>query len=77
MRPISQTRFNALAGYCRRPQALSFAEELNWFEHSDERVLGVLIRDRTGHDFGGMILGRNRKGRFRCISYLGQIEHLA
>lgn len=67
MRRISLARFNALAAYCRKPPTLFFAEEVDWFEHGGERVLGVLIRDRQDGDFGGMILGRDRRGRFRCI----------
>lgn len=71
MRPISLVHFNALAGYCRQPQTPLYAEELKWFEHGDERVLATLIRDRTDSDFGGMILGRDRKGRFRWIGDAG------
>lgn len=71
MRPIPLVRFNALAGYCRQPQSLLYAEELGWFEHGDERVLATLIRDRTDGDFGGMILGRDRRGRFRWIGDAG------
>lgn len=71
MRPISLMRFNALAGYCRLPQAVLFSEELDWFEHGRERVLGTLIRDREDGDFGGMVLGRDRKGRFRGIGDCG------
>lgn len=71
MRPISLVRFNALAGYCRQPQTPLYAEELRWFEHGGERVLGILIRDRTDSDFGGMILGRDRKSRFRWIGDAG------
>ena len=67
MRPISRDRFNILAGYCRKPLAAQIAEELGWFEHGRERVLGVVIRDRVDNDFGGIVMGRDRKGRFRCI----------
>ncbi len=71
MRPISLARFNALAGYCRDPRTLWAAEELKWFEHDGERVLATLIRDRTDDDFGGIILRRDRKGRFR---YAGGVD---
>ena len=67
MRPIYLARFNALAGYCRQPPARLLAEELAWFEHGDERILGFVIRDRADDDFGGMVLGRDQKGRFRWI----------
>lgn len=67
MRPIPLVRFNALAGYCRLPQVSFHSEELKWFEHGGERVLGILIRDPTDGDLGGVVLGRDRKGRFRWI----------
>jgi hypothetical protein len=67
MRPISLMRFNALAAYCRRPEIILYSEELKWFEHSGERVLGVLMRDYADGDFGGQILGRDARGRFRWI----------
>ena len=67
MKPISLVRFNALAGYSRKPGILQIGEELKWFEHGGERVLATLVRDRTDDDFAGMIFGRDRKGRFRWI----------
>lgn len=67
MKPISLVRFNALAGYCRKPGTLLLGEELKWFEHGGEQILATLVRDRTDDDFAGMILGRDRKGRFRWI----------
>lgn len=71
MRTIPLLRFNALAGYARQPQAVVYAEELRWFEHADERVLGVLIRDRTDNDFGGLIFAPDRRHRFRWVSDCG------
>jgi hypothetical protein len=64
-------RFNALAGYCRLPQSVLSAEELGWFEAGGERVLGTLARDLGDGDFGGVVLGRDRKGRFRAIGLCG------
>lgn len=71
MRPIALVRFNALAGYCRRPPTLYYAEELAWFEHGGERVLGTIIRDRTDDDFAGVVLARDRLGRFRAVALTG------
>ncbi len=67
MHAIPLVRFNALAGYCRQPPTLYMAEELAWFEQGGERVLGTIIRDRTDSDFSGVVLGRDRKGRFRAV----------
>lgn len=68
MRPISSVRFNALAGYCRQPATLYTAEELGWYEHAGERVLGTLIRDRTDNDYAGIILAQDRRERYRAVS---------
>lgn len=67
MKPIPLVRFNAFAGYARQPRARLCAEELAWFEHGGERVLGTLIRDRSDNDFGGVIFGRDLKHRYRCV----------
>ena len=67
MKPISPLRFDALAGYARHPRALLDAEEIGWYEHAAERVLGLLIRDRQDADFGGMVLAKDRKHRFRWV----------
>ena len=67
MREINRVRYDALAGYCRDPVARLLAEEVAWFEEGDKRVLGAIIHDFTDNEFGGIILGRDEKGRFRCI----------
>lgn len=67
MQTISQLRFDALASYIRDPRAPLIGEEIGWFSEAQERVLGVLIRDRIDDDFGGVILARDRKGRYRAV----------
>lgn len=64
---ISLYRYNALAGYSRLPSTFVVSEELEWYEHSSGRVLGVLILDRVDEDFGGIIMGRDERRRFRCV----------
>lgn len=71
MKPISLLRFNALGGYARQPEAILFAEEIRYFAHANERVLGMVIRDRNDNDFGGMVFGRDRRLRFRWVSGTG------
>lgn len=68
MKPIAPIRFDALAGYARDPRALLMAEELAYYEHAGERVLGVLIRDRTDDDFGGFVMARDQQLRYRWVS---------
>lgn len=65
MKEISRIRFNALAGYARDPRTILTAEELGYFEHDNERVLGILVRDRTDDDFAGMVLARDELKQYR------------
>lgn len=67
MRSISRLRFDALAAYARDPRAHVFSEELGYFEHSNERVLGILIRDRTDDDYAGLVLARDELHHYRWI----------
>ncbi len=71
MKPISPLRFDALAGYARQPTVRFIADEVGWYEHDRERVLGLLIRDHADNDFGGYIFGRDKKLRFRAVSSSG------
>ncbi|WP_282044992.1 hypothetical protein [Roseibium album] len=67
MHRISIQRFNALAGYARHPRAVLDGEECGWFSHADDRVLGVLIRDRTDNDFAGAVLARDERLQYRWV----------
>jgi hypothetical protein len=64
---VSQPRFNALAGYTRKPEAMFTSRELEWYSDVAERVLGLLIEDRVDRDFGGIVLGRDARRRFRAV----------
>jgi ribosomal protein L30/L7E len=67
IKPLALLRFDALAGYAREPELVLFAEELEWYASHDERVIGMLLRDRTDSDFVVIILGRDERLRFRSI----------
>lgn len=67
MKPISFLRFNALASYARHPRTRFVADELSAFEHADERVLGLVIRDRIDGDFAGIVFARDERLRYRWI----------
>src|SRR5258708_37426774 len=71
MKKISPIRFDALAGYARHPAASYIAEEMGWYEHGGERVLGLLIRDKDDNDFSGLVFARDRKLRFRVVHMTG------
>lgn len=66
MNRISLLRYNALAGYTRLPIHVDFVEELAWYAHDDERLLGVIFRGRTDDDFGAVVVARDSMGRFRA-----------
>ena len=65
---LTKPRFDALAGYTRQPFILLLTEEVEWHATSDERVLGVVTRDRIDHDFGWVALGRDERLRFRAVA---------
>lgn len=65
--PISQQRFNALAGYTRSPHLVRVVQEYDWIASEDERVLGILTWDRIDYDFGWIALGRDERLRYRAI----------
>ncbi len=71
MKKILPIRFDALAGYARQPIAFSMAEEMSWYEHGGERVLGLLVRDKEDNDFSGLVFARDRKLRFRVVHMTG------
>lgn len=64
---ISQKRFDALAGYTRLPAIVITIQEAGWFSTEDERLLGVVTWDRIDYDYGWVVLGRDKRGRFRAI----------
>lgn len=68
MKLISPLRFDALGGYARDPRSIVYGDEIRYFEHSGERLLGMIIRDRTDNDFGGLVFGRDRRLRFRWVA---------
>src|ERR1700722_13775544 len=67
MKPISQLRFNSLAGYSRSPTMALVARELAWYEEAGEKVLGLVALDLPDQDYVCYVLGRDAKGRFRAV----------
>jgi ribosomal protein L30 len=67
IKPLSRRRFEALAGYTRVPEIVLYVEEFEWYATRDERLIGMVVRDRIDDDFGWAILGRDERLRFRAI----------
>src|SRR5687767_11584816 len=69
MERISKLRFDALAGYIRSPYSVFFAEELDWFQAGNEKLLGVVSIDTSDHDYVATVLARDKRGRFRWVDH--------
>jgi hypothetical protein len=67
LKELSRRRFDALAGYTRKPEIVLFIEEIEWHATPDERLIGMISHDRIDHDFGWVILGRDERLRYRAI----------
>ncbi len=65
---VSLTRFNALGGYARALGAGLVFEELEYFQASGGNVIGIATKDHTDQDFGGLVLAKDQKQRFRCVA---------
>lgn len=64
---MTPERYNAFVAWTRSPVADIVGEELEFFSNKEEALIGVLIKDRFDRDFGFVVLGRDLKGRFRCV----------
>ena len=64
---VTAERYNAFVAWTRSPIADAVGIELEFFSDRAERLIGVLVKDRCDRDFGFVMLGRDLKGRFRCI----------
>lgn len=64
---ITRSRFNAFAIGTRLSGAHYVADELSWWASNDERLIGLVNRDRVDGDFGWVLLARDKIGRFRCV----------
>ena len=67
MRRITQNQFNAYC-YARQPLVRMMSEEISWFEAGDRKLLATIIFDQIDSDYGHILLGRDSRRMFRCIS---------
>jgi hypothetical protein len=77
MKPISQLRFDSLAGYSRSPTMALVARDVAWYEDADEKVLGLVALDLPDQDYVCYVLGRDAKGRFRAVWLECNLENQA
>ncbi len=64
---ISLTRFDALGGYARAPGSWLVFNELAYLEVAGGDVIAIATKDIADQDFGGMVLAKDKKLRFRCV----------
>ncbi len=67
VKSLTRERYNAFVAWTRAPTAGAIGEEIEFFSTLDEHVIGVLILDRIDRDYSWVSLGRDAKGRYRCI----------
>ena len=67
LREISLRQFNAYC-YVRHPALQMLSQEVAWFEARNKKLLAAIIFDRTDSDYGHIILARDSRKLFRCIS---------
>src|ERR1700730_285644 len=70
VKSTSLGRFNILAAYTRQPTAFLLSDEREHLATDADRVLGVLLRDRVDGDYGGLVLGKDESGQYRCVDAL-------
>jgi hypothetical protein len=64
---LIRSRFDLYTLGTRHSMARVMAEELSWWADLEEKVIGVVFRDRVDNDYGWNLLARDRAGRFRWI----------
>ncbi len=67
VKSLTRERYNAFVAWTRSPLASMAGVELDLYSTLDENVIGVVLMDGTDRDYGFVTLGRDEKGRFRCI----------
>ena len=65
-RSLTRRQFDAYC-YCRLPLVRFTAEEIEWYSLINNKLLAVVIRDKTDNDYGFVVLGRDTRKLFRCI----------
>jgi hypothetical protein len=64
---LSPARFNLYGIGTRLSLARIMARELGWWSDTEERLIGLVFQDTTDRDYGWVLLGRDRVGRFRTV----------
>lgn len=67
VKQMTAERYNAFVAWTRSPAMAMYGEEIEFYSNLPETLIGVVLLDKTDRDYGFVTLGRDLKGRFRCI----------
>ncbi|MFO1101313.1 MAG: hypothetical protein U1E20_00230 [Methylocystis sp.] len=71
---MKPARFNLFSIGARMAHVRLLSEELSYWSDPEERVLGLVFRDRVDNDFGWALFARDKVGRFRCVDICASIQ---
>ncbi len=71
---MSRARFDLYSIGARVAYIRRLADEISYWSDPEERVLGLVFRDRVDNDFGWVLLARDKIGRFRCADICASIQ---
>ncbi len=64
--PMKSARFDLFSIGARLATVRLISDEISYWSDPEERVLGLVFRDRVDNDFGWALFARDKIGRFRC-----------
>lgn len=70
---ISQARFEALC-YSRTPAIEQIAREHEWWANKSDKNLGIVLFEEPDQQWFWIILGRDKRGVFRCVDMNHSID---
>ena len=73
-KPLSAARFDIYAMGTRLAYSRFLSEDLRYWSDAEEKVLGMVFRDRHDDDFGWILFVRDGVGRFRCVDVQASLK---
>lgn len=72
---LSKMRYDALT-YAKSPIIHEIIEEIEYYCDREEKLIGVLFRDKIDNDFGFVIMARNSACIFTCIDQESSFKNI-
>jgi hypothetical protein len=73
-KPMSAARFDIYSIGTRLSYSRMISEELTYWSDANEKLLGMVFRDRVDDDYGWILLARDRVGRFRSVDVQASLK---